>query len=144
MFPVAHSDMSHFSLPNGMNGQVLQIPTLAASKTENGKPALLPNQPFVYLPSASLFMLCGSPQESLSRENLPTAGEKCNRSPEGQASPLKPQAAVCAVNCHKRSSQKCASLSTPAASIEPAAKRKTMEQSDVPLSLVLPKVGKCI
>nr|XP_048691664.1 transcription factor E2F7 isoform X3 [Caretta caretta] len=139
VFPVAHSDMSHFSLPNGMNGQVLQIPTLAASKTENGKPALLPNQPFVYLPAASLFMLCGSPQESLSTENLPTAGEKCNRSPEGQASPLKPQAAVCAVNCHKRSSQKCASLSTPAASIEPAAKRKTMEQSDVPLSLVLPK-----
>ncbi|XP_008162820.1 transcription factor E2F7 isoform X1 [Chrysemys picta bellii] len=139
VFPVAHSDMSHLSLPNGMNGQVLQTPTLVSSKTENGKTALLPNQPFVYLPSASLFMLCGSPQESLSRENLPTTGEKCNRSPEGQASPLKPQAAVFAVNYHKRSSQKCASLSTPAASIEPAAKRKTMEQSDVPLSLVLPK-----
>ncbi|XP_038243855.1 transcription factor E2F7 isoform X3 [Dermochelys coriacea] len=139
VFPVAHSDMSYLSLPNGVNGQVLQTPTLAASKTEIGKPALLPNQPFVYLPSASLFMLCGSPQESLSRKNLPTAGEKCNRSPEGQVSPLKPQAAVFAVNCHKRSSQKCVSLSTPAASIEPAAKRKTMEQSDVPLSLVLPK-----
>uniref|UniRef100_A0A8C0IY47 Uncharacterized protein n=1 Tax=Chelonoidis abingdonii TaxID=106734 RepID=A0A8C0IY47_CHEAB len=143
VFPVAHSDMSHLSLPNGMNGQVLQTPILAASKTENGKTALLPNQPFVYLPSASLVMLCGSPQESLSRENLPTTGEKCNRSPEGQVSPLKPQAAVFAVNCHKRSSQKCVSLPTPAASIEPAAKRKIMEQSDVPLSLVLPKVGNC-
>ncbi|XP_030404526.1 transcription factor E2F7 isoform X1 [Gopherus evgoodei] len=138
VFPVAHSDMSNLSLPNGTNGQVLQTPILAASKTENGKTALLPNQSFVYLPSASLVMLCGSPQESLSRENLPTTGEKCNRSPEGQASPLKPQAAVFAVNCHKRS-QKCVCLPTPAASIEPAAKRKTMEQSDVPLSLVLPK-----
>ncbi|XP_067416007.1 transcription factor E2F7 [Emydura macquarii macquarii] len=139
VFPVVHSDMSHVSLSNGMNGQVLQTPTSATPKRENGKPALLPNQPFVYLPSASLFMLYGSPQESLLRENLPTAGEKCNGTPEGQASPLKSQAAVFAVNCHKRSSQKCASVSMPADSKEPAAKRQTMEQNDVPLSLVLPK-----
>nr|XP_014426702.1 transcription factor E2F7 isoform X1 [Pelodiscus sinensis] len=139
VFPIAHSDMSHLSLSNGVNSQVLQTPTLAVSKIENGKPALLPNQPFVCFPSASVFMLCGSPQEHLSRENLPNVGEKCNRSPKGQASPLKPQAAVFSVNCHKRSSQKCASPSTPAASSEPVAKRKTLEQSDAPLSLVLPK-----
>ncbi|XP_074840117.1 transcription factor E2F7 [Carettochelys insculpta] len=138
-FPVAHSDMSHLSLPNGMNGQVLQTPTLAASKIENGKPALLPNQPFVCFPSASLFMLCGSPREPLERETLPIAGEKDNRSPEGQASPLKPQESVFAVNCHKRNSQMCASPPMPSACTEPGAKRKTTEQSDVPLSLVLPK-----
>uniref|UniRef100_A0A8C8SH15 E2F transcription factor 7 n=1 Tax=Pelusios castaneus TaxID=367368 RepID=A0A8C8SH15_9SAUR len=123
----------------GLNGHVLQTPTLAASKRENGKPALLPNQPFVYFPSASLFMLYGSPQESLLRENLPTAGEKCNGSPERQASVLTANTTACDFNCHKRSSQKCASSSIPADSQEPAAKRQSMEQSDVPLSLVLPK-----
>uniref|UniRef100_A0A8C8SG88 Transcription factor E2F7 n=1 Tax=Pelusios castaneus TaxID=367368 RepID=A0A8C8SG88_9SAUR len=141
IIPVVHSDMSHLSLPSGLNGHVLQTPTLAASKRENGKPALLPNQPFVYFPSASLFMLYGSPQESLLRENLPTAGEKCNGSPERQASVLTANTTACDFNCHKRSSQKCASSSIPADSQEPAAKRQSMEQSDVPLSLVLPKVG---
>ncbi|XP_014451316.1 transcription factor E2F7 isoform X2 [Alligator mississippiensis] len=139
VFPVAQSDMLYLSLPNGTNGQVLQPAISTVSKTENGKPAVLPNQPFVCFPSSSLFMLYGNLQESLSRENFPISGEKGNRSPEEQASPLNPQAAVSSVTCHKRSSQKLASPSMLVSSEEPAAKKPAMEQSDAPISLVLPK-----
>ncbi|XP_019370318.1 PREDICTED: transcription factor E2F7 [Gavialis gangeticus] len=139
VFPVAQSDMLHLSLPNGTNGQVLQPSISTVSKTENGKPAVLPNQPFVCFPSSSLFMLYGNLQESLSGENFPIAGEKDNRKPEEQASPLNPQAAVSSVTCHKRSSQKLALPSMLVGSEEPAAKKPAMEQSDAPISLVLPK-----
>uniref|UniRef100_A0A8D0GN04 Transcription factor E2F7 n=1 Tax=Sphenodon punctatus TaxID=8508 RepID=A0A8D0GN04_SPHPU len=134
VFSVTHSDLSCLSLPNGINGEALSL-----SRTENGKTTLIPSQPFVYLPSASLFMLCGGLQESLSREKLPTVGEKGNGNPQGKSSSLSPKAAKSLVNCQKRSSQKCALPTAVPADEEPAAKRQSMEQSEVPLSLVLSK-----
>ncbi|KFQ75313.1 Transcription factor E2F7, partial [Phaethon lepturus] len=132
VFPVVQADVPRLSLPNGVSSQALHPSTPAASKTENGKPALLPNQPFLCFPSSSLFMLCGSLQENNLRENMPTTGDTGNRSAEAQA-------AVPPAACQKRSSHKYASPSTPVDDEEPAAKKQTMEQSDVPLSLVVPK-----
>ncbi|KAF1481691.1 Transcription factor E2F7, partial [Pygoscelis antarcticus] len=132
VFPVVQADMPSLSLPSGISGQALHPSTPAASKTENGKPTLLPNQPFLCFPSSSLFMLCGSLQENNLRETLPTTGDMGNRRAEAQA-------AVPPAACQKRSSHKCASPSAPVDDEEPAAKKQTMEQSDVPLSLVVPK-----
>ncbi|KFP46751.1 Transcription factor E2F7, partial [Cathartes aura] len=132
VFPVVQADVSSLSLPNGVSGQALHPSTPAASKTENGKSTLLPNQPFLCFPSSSLFMLCGGLQENNLRETLPTTGDVENRSAEAQA-------AVPPAACQKRSSHKCASPSAPVDNEEPAAKKQTMEQSDVPLSLVVPK-----
>ncbi|XP_064306035.1 transcription factor E2F7 [Phalacrocorax carbo] len=132
VFPVVQADVPSLSLPNGISSQVLHPSTPAASKTENGKPTLLPNQPFLCFPSSSLFMLCGGLQENNLRETLPTTGDMGNRRAEAQATV--PPAA-----CQKRSSHKCASPSAPVGDEEPAAKKQTMEQSDVPLSLVVPK-----
>ncbi|KAF1499801.1 Transcription factor E2F7, partial [Megadyptes antipodes antipodes] len=132
VFPVVQADVPSLSLPNGISGQALHPSTPAASKTENGKPALLPNQPFLCFPSSSLFMLCGSLQENNLRETLPTTGDVGNRRAEAQA-------AVPPAASQKRSSHKCASPSAPVDDEEPAAKKQTMEQSDVPLSLVVPQ-----
>uniref|UniRef100_A0A8C0IBF2 Transcription factor E2F7 n=1 Tax=Bubo bubo TaxID=30461 RepID=A0A8C0IBF2_BUBBB len=132
VFPVVQSDVPSLSLPNGISSQAPHPSTPAASKTENGKPTLLPNQPFLCFPSSSLFMLCGSLQENNSRETLPTTGDVGNRSAEAQA-------AVPPAVCQKRSSHKCAWPPAPADDEEPAAKKQTMEQNDVPLSLVVPK-----
>ncbi|XP_052630703.1 transcription factor E2F7 [Harpia harpyja] len=131
VFPVVQADVPNLSLPNGVSSQALHPCTPAASKTENGKPTLLPNQPFLCFPSSSLFMLCGGLQENNLRETLPTTGDVGNRSAEAQA-------AVPPAACQKRSSHKCASPSA-LDDEEPAAKKQTMEQSDVPLSLVVPK-----
>ncbi|KAF1536737.1 Transcription factor E2F7, partial [Eudyptes schlegeli] len=132
VFPVVQADVPSLSLPNGISGQALHPSTPAASKTENGKPALLPSQPFLCFPSSSLFMLCGSLQENNLRETLPTTGDVGNRRAEAQA-------AVPPAASQKRSSHKCASPSAPVDDEEPAAKKQTMEQSHVPLSLVVPK-----
>ncbi|KAF1475364.1 Transcription factor E2F7, partial [Eudyptula minor novaehollandiae] len=132
VFPVVQADVPSLSLPNGISSQALHPSTPAASKTENGKPALLPNQPFLCFPSSSLFMLCGSLQENNLKETLPTTGDVGNRRAEAQA-------AVPPAACQKRSSHKCTSPSAPVDDEEPAAKKQTMEQSDVPLSLVVPK-----
>ncbi|KAM9635244.1 transcription factor E2F7 isoform 2-T2 [Morphnus guianensis] len=132
VFPVVQADVPNLSLPNGVSSQALHPCTPAASKTENGKPTLLPNQPFLCFPSSSLFMLCGGLQENNLRETLPTTGDVGNRSAEAQA-------AVPPAACQKRSSHNCASPSAPVDDEEPAAKKQTMEQSDVPLSLVVPK-----
>ncbi|KAF1598786.1 UNVERIFIED_CONTAM: Transcription factor E2F7, partial [Eudyptes pachyrhynchus] len=132
VFPVVQADVPSLSLPNGISGQALHPSTPAASKTENGKPALLPSQPFLCFPSSSLFMLCGSLQENNLRETLPTTGDVGNRRAEAQA-------AVPPAASQKRSSHKCVSPSAPVDDEEPAAKKQTMEQSDVPLSLVVPK-----
>ncbi|KFQ95508.1 Transcription factor E2F7, partial [Nipponia nippon] len=132
VFPVVQADVPSLSLPNGISSQALHPSTPAASKTENGKPTLLPNQPFLCFPSSSLFMLCGGLQENNLRETLPTTGDMGNRRAEAQA-------AVPPAACQKRSSRKCASPSAPVDDEEPAAKKQTMEQSDVPLSLVVPK-----
>lgn len=80
-------------------------------------------------------MLCGSLQENNLKETLPTTGDVGNRRAEAQA-------AVPPAACQKRSSHKCTSPSAPVDDEEPAAKKQTMEQSDVPLSLVVPKVKK--
>ncbi|XP_074025202.1 transcription factor E2F7 [Numenius arquata] len=132
VFPVVQADVQNLSLLKGVSSRALHPSTPAASKTENGKPTLLPSQPFLCFPSSSLFMLCGGLQEDNSRETMPTTGEVGNRSAEAQA-------AVPPAACQKRSSHKCTSPSAPVDNEEPAAKKQTMEQSDVPLSLVVPK-----
>lgn len=71
------------------------------------------------------------------RETLPITGEVGNRRAETQA-PVPP------ATCQKRCSHKCASPSATADDEEPAAKKQSVEQSDVPLSLVVPKVKEWI
>ncbi|NXA74236.1 E2F7 factor, partial [Thryothorus ludovicianus] len=132
VFPVVQADVPSFSLPVGISSQASHPSTPAASKTENGKPTLVPNQPFLCFPSSSLFMLCGGLQENNLSEPLPTAGDLGNRSAEAQA-------AGPPTVCQKRSSHKCPSPSAPAGDEEPAAKKRTLEHSDLPLSLVVPK-----
>ncbi|XP_065525371.1 transcription factor E2F7 isoform X3 [Lathamus discolor] len=132
VFPVVQTDVPSLSLPNGISSQAPYPSTLAASKTENGKPTLLPNQPFLCFPSSSLFMLCGGLQENNLRESLPSAGDVGNRNAEAQA-------AVPSAVCQKRSSHKCASPSAPVDDEEPATKKQTVEQRDLPLSLVVSK-----
>ncbi|KFP22104.1 Transcription factor E2F7, partial [Egretta garzetta] len=127
VFPVVQVDVPSLSLPNGISSQAPHPSTPAASKAENGEPTLLPNQPFLCFPSSSLFMLCGSLQET-----VPTTGDMGNSRAEAQAT-VPPSA------CQKRSSHKCTSPSAPVDDEEPAAKKQTMEQCDVPLSLVVPK-----
>uniref|UniRef100_A0A8C9LFN8 Transcription factor E2F7 n=1 Tax=Pavo cristatus TaxID=9049 RepID=A0A8C9LFN8_PAVCR len=130
VFPVVQADMPSLLLPKGVSSQALHPSSAAASKTENGKPPLLPSQPFLCFPSSSFFMLCGGLQEDLSRESGST-GEK--------ALPPEAQGAVPPANCQKRSSHRCTSPSAPTDDEEPAAKKQTVEQSDVPISLVVPK-----
>ncbi|OXB69026.1 hypothetical protein ASZ78_012854 [Callipepla squamata] len=129
VFPVVQADMPSLLLPKGVSSQALHPPDAAASKTENGKPPLLPSQPFLCFPSSSFFMLCGGLQENPSRE----------RSTDEKAFPPEAQGAAPPANCQKRSSHECASPSAPTDDEEPAAKKQTVEQSDVPLSLVIPK-----
>ncbi|XP_062990787.1 transcription factor E2F7 [Elgaria multicarinata webbii] len=137
--PNANSDTSLLSLSNGINDQDLSSSLLSASKTETGKTTVLPNQPFVYLPSPSLYMLCGKLHGSLPRESLL---EKASGEFKGRASPCLPEAVESPGNCRKRSSQTCAPPTTVPAEEEPAAKRQSLEQSDGPISLVLSKTNK--
>ncbi|NXN56418.1 E2F7 factor, partial [Rynchops niger] len=132
VFPMVQSDVPNLAQLNGVRSQTLHPSMPAASKTENGKPTLHPSQPFLCFPSSSLFMLCGGLQENNLRETLPTTGEVGNGNAEAQA-------AVPPTSCQKRSSHKCTSPSARVGDEEPAAKKQTMEQSDVPLSLVVPK-----
>ncbi|NWW82834.1 E2F7 factor, partial [Climacteris rufus] len=132
VFPVVQADVSNLSLPIGISSQASHPATPAASKTENGKPTQVPNQPFLCFPSSSLFMLCSSLQENNLNETLATAGDVGNRSAEAPA-------AVPPAVCQKRSSRQCTSPSAPVDDEEPAAKKQTLEQSDLPLSLVVPK-----
>lgn len=129
VFPVVQADMPSLLLPKGVSSQALHLSSAAASKTENGKPPLLPSQPFLCFPSSSFFMLCGGLQENLSRESGSTE----------KAVPPEAQGAVPPANCQKRSSHRCTSPSAPTDDEEPAAKKQTVEQSDVPISLVVPK-----
>ncbi|NXP81156.1 E2F7 factor, partial [Ramphastos sulfuratus] len=132
VFPVVQTDVPNLSLPNSTGSQALRPSTPAATKTENEKPALLPNQPFLCFPSSSLFMLCGSLQENNLRETLSTAGDVGNRSAEART-------AVPTAACQKRSSCQRTTPSAPADEEEPASKKQNVEESDVPLSLVVPK-----
>ncbi|XP_055664701.1 transcription factor E2F7 isoform X2 [Falco peregrinus] len=132
VFPVVQADVPSLSLPDGISSQAPHPSTQAASKTENGKPTLLPHQSFLCFPSSSLFMLCGGLQENNLKETLPTTGDMGNRSAEAQA-------AIPPTVCQKRSSHECSSPSAPVDDEEPAAKKQTTEESDLPLSLVVPK-----
>ncbi|XP_064022432.1 transcription factor E2F7 [Pogoniulus pusillus] len=132
VFPVVQTDVPSLSLRNSISSRALHISTPALTKTENEKPALLPNQPFLCLTSSSLFVLCGSLQENNLRETLPSAGDVGNRSAEEQT-------AVPPAACQKRRSHQCTTPSAPADEKEPAAKKQNVEESDVPLSLVVPK-----
>ncbi|NXB49471.1 E2F7 factor, partial [Leucopsar rothschildi] len=132
VFPVVQADVPSVSLPIGISSQASHPSMPAASKTENGKPTLVPSQPFLCFPSSSLFMLCGGLQENNLSEPLPTAGDLGSRSAEAQA-------AAPPTVCQKRSSQKCSSPSAPGDDEEPAAKKQTLEHSDLPISLVVPK-----
>ncbi|NXP48998.1 E2F7 factor, partial [Heliornis fulica] len=131
VFPVVQTDVPCLSVPNGISSQALHPSMPAASTPENGKPTLLPNQHFLCFPSSSLFMLCGSLQENNLKETLPSTGDMGSKRTEAQA-------AVPPAACQKRSSHKCVSPSA-TADEEPAAKKQMVEQSDVPLSLVVPK-----
>ncbi|NXP24782.1 E2F7 factor, partial [Scytalopus superciliaris] len=132
VFPVVQAEVPSLSLPIDISSQAPHPSTPAASKTEDGKPALVPNQPFLCFPSSSVFVLCGGLQESNLSETQPTAGDKGTRSAEAQA-------AVPPALCQKRGSHKCTLPSSPGDHEEPAAKKLNMEQSDLPLSLVVPK-----
>ncbi|KFP34014.1 Transcription factor E2F7, partial [Colius striatus] len=120
-FPVVQADVPSLSLPNGVSSQAVHPSVPAASKTENGKPALLSNQPFLCFPSSSLLMLCSGLQENM---------------PPGPGTAGKGSAETTSPNCGSRRS---VSPSTPAGYDEPPAKKPSVEQSDVPLSLVVPK-----
>ncbi|ETE68509.1 Transcription factor E2F7, partial [Ophiophagus hannah] len=126
-----NSDASHWSLPNGINNQNVLSSAVSASKTETGETNALPSQPFVYLPSPSLYMLCGKLHESHSQANVP---EKRSEDTEGHVSPCSLETAKSPVNLRKRVPP------TAAPSEEaPIAKIQSLEQSDGPLSLVVSK-----
>ncbi|NXO42653.1 E2F7 factor, partial [Locustella ochotensis] len=127
VFPVVQADVPSFSLPIGISSQASHPSMSAASKTENGKPTLVPNQPFLCFPSSSLFMLCGGLQENKLSERETWGGS------------AEAQAAVPPTVCQKRSSHKCSLPSAPVDDEEPAAKKQTLEHSFLPLSLVVPK-----
>ncbi|XP_069084892.1 transcription factor E2F7 isoform X1 [Pleurodeles waltl] len=119
--PAPQSTMSHVPLQNGMLGH----PTATA---DHRKPALLTSQPFVYLPSASVYMLYHNLRDSPATENLTNAGDCCRSDYDSWASPDRSSVASSA-----------ASPCSAGEDEEPAAKtRKTDLQEDA-LSLVLPK-----
>ncbi|XP_013922728.1 PREDICTED: transcription factor E2F7 [Thamnophis sirtalis] len=131
-----NSDASHRSLPNGINNQNIPSSAVSACKTETGETNALPSQPFVYLPSASLYMLCGKLHESQPRENLP---EKRSEDTGGHISPCSLETTKSPVNFRKRSSQKCVPPTAAPSEEAPIAKRQSLEQSDGPISLVVSK-----
>lgn len=132
-----NSDALHRSLPNGINNQNVPSSAVSASKTETRETNALPSQPFVYLPSPSLYMLCGKLHESHSQENFP---EKRSEDTEGHVSPCSSETAKSPVYFRKRSSQKCTPPTAAPFEEAPVAKRQSLEQSDGPISLVVPKV----
>ncbi|XP_074082575.1 transcription factor E2F7 isoform X1 [Macrotis lagotis] len=126
VFSVAPADLSPIHLQNGLDGHIALMATPTGSKAENIRPTLLPNQPLVYIPSASLFMLYRNLQEG------PPKPEKGCDTPEvvQTSSSSEELSALSLVSSHKRRPQKAP---------EPAAKRQSTEMEDGPLSLVLPK-----
>ncbi|XP_068950910.1 transcription factor E2F7 [Petaurus breviceps papuanus] len=125
VFSVAPAELSPIHLQNGLDRHVALIPAPTASKTESLKPTVLPNQPLVYVPSASLFMLYGSLQEG-----HPKPEKGCDNPEMAQTPSSAELSALPLVSSHKR---------RPLEAQEPAAKRQSTESEDGPLSLVLPK-----
>nr|XP_060633404.1 transcription factor E2F7 [Anolis sagrei ordinatus] len=127
----ATSDVSRLSLPNGTHDQALPLSALSASKKETRKNTVLPNQPFVYIPS--LYMLCGNLHDSFTKESLQEKGNgDCN---DQDSACLSKAFVPPPVNSRKRNSPKCA-LSTAS---EPITKRLDLEENEGPISLVLEK-----
>ncbi|XP_021514681.1 transcription factor E2F7 [Meriones unguiculatus] len=126
VFSVAQTDVQAFTTQNGLNGQVGVPLPAAASDTEGLKPALLASQPLVYVPSTSLFMLCGSLQEGLSPES---------RSEEDGGGSEVPADLSLTPSSQKRLCEE----RDPQEEDEPAMKRQSQEFEDSPLSLVMPK-----
>ncbi|XP_032503159.1 transcription factor E2F7 isoform X2 [Phocoena sinus] len=123
---VAPTDLQAFSAQNGLNGQGGVSLASAALDAESLKPALLAGQPLVYVPSTSLFMLCGSLQEPPS----PGSGsERDSRGSEGTAE----RSATPSVQKRLGEERK------PQEEEEPATKRQSRDYEDGPLSLVMPK-----
>ncbi|XP_033722198.1 transcription factor E2F7 isoform X2 [Tursiops truncatus] len=123
---VAPTDLQAFSAQNGLNGQGGVSLASAALDAESLKPALLAGQPLMYVPSTSLFMLCGSLQEPPS----PGSGsERDSRGSEGTAE----RSATPSVQKRLGEERK------PQEEEEPATKRQSRDYEDGPLSLVMPK-----
>lgn len=124
---MAPTDLQAFSAQNGLNGQGGVSLASAALDAESLKPALLAGQPLMYVPSTSLFMLCGSLQEPPS----PGSGsERDSRGSEGTAE----RSATPSVQKRLGEERK------PQEEEEPATKRQSRDYEDGPLSLVMPKV----
>uniref|UniRef100_A0A8C9DFK0 Transcription factor E2F7 n=1 Tax=Prolemur simus TaxID=1328070 RepID=A0A8C9DFK0_PROSS len=128
VFPVTQTDLQAFSGQNGLNGQVNVSLTSVASAVESLKPALLAGQPLVYVPSPSLFMLCGSLQEGPS----PGSGSEDGRSLEAPTAAELSSAPLAQKRlCEERKPEEEEG--------EPAMKRQNREYEDSPLSLVMAK-----
>ena len=128
---MAPTDLQAFSAQNGLNGQGSVSLASAALDAESLKPALLAGQPLVYVPSTSLFMLCGSLQEPPSPGSGSGSGsERDSRGSEGTAE----RSATPSVQKRLGEERK------PQEEEEPATKRQSRDCEDGPLSLVMPKV----
>lgn len=126
VFPAAQSDLQAFTTQNGLG----QVGGPLPSDAESLKPALLAGQPLVYVPSTSLFMLCGSLREGLSPES---------RSEEDGGGSEVPADLSLAPSAQKRLCEE----RNPEEEEEPATKRQSQEFEDSPLALVMPKVREC-
>ncbi|XP_032972019.1 transcription factor E2F7 isoform X3 [Rhinolophus ferrumequinum] len=123
-FSMPQTDLQTLSIHSGLNGQ--GGVSLAAPDVESLKPAPLASQPLLYVPSTSLFMLCGSLPEG------PSPGsEKDSRSSDVSAAAE--QSSTPSVQ--KRLSEE----RKPQGEEEPATKRQSRDYEDGPLSLVMPK-----
>ncbi|XP_058937681.1 transcription factor E2F7 [Kogia breviceps] len=125
---VTSKDLQAFSAQNGLDGQGGVSLTSAALDTESLKPTLLTGQPLVYVPSTSLFMLCGSLQEPPS-PGSGSGSERDSRGSEGTAE----RSATPSVQKRLGEERK------PQEEDEPATKRQSRDYEDGPLSLVMPK-----
>ncbi|XP_020143558.1 transcription factor E2F7 [Microcebus murinus] len=130
VFPVAQTDLQAFSGQNGLNGQVNVSLASVASAMESLKPALLAGQPLVYVPSPSLFMLCGSLQEG------PSPGSGSGSEKDGRSSEAPTATELLIV---PPTQKRLCEERKPEEEGEPATKRQSREYEDSPLSLVMPK-----
>ncbi|EPQ18888.1 Transcription factor E2F7 [Myotis brandtii] len=130
VFSVPQTDLQAFSTQNGLNRQVGVSLASAASDVESLKPGLLAGQPLLYVPSTSLFMLCGSLQEGPPPE---PGSERDSRGSEASAAAL-----WSTPTAQKRLGEE-RQLPEEEEEEEPAAKRQSRGYEDGPLSLVMPK-----
>ncbi|XP_032349609.1 transcription factor E2F7 [Camelus ferus] len=124
---VAPMDMQAFSAQNGVSGQGGLPLASAASDADSLKPALLSGQPLVYVPSPSLFMLCGSLQEG------PSPGPGAERDSRG------PEVTVAEQSTPPSVQKRLGEERKPQEEEEPATKRQSRDCEDGPFSLVMSK-----